>query len=245
MTGPRIHAVIFCWPGHVEKARAILAGVEKAAERVTVVDSSEEPAPEDSRWVRLPRDHFYGRLFARALTLFDGDVLLQIQADASTDDWPRLVNTCRTRHATPTIGVWSPEIDHTWWPTSRVQLFDWAGAGLTGVVQTDGIVSSMTAPVVNFLSSLDYEQNNLGWGIDWAAAGYAYSAGLYVVRDRAVIVRHPKGSGYRHDEARKGMEDFLTQLPHRIQIQCMLLYRVVLLADAQLRAAELEAAAKQ
>jgi hypothetical protein len=84
----RIHAVIFSWRNHVEKARSIAAQVAPHVEKLTVVDSSGEPPVDgDDGWVRLDPSHYYGHMFREALGLFDGDVLLQIQADASADDW--------------------------------------------------------------------------------------------------------------------------------------------------------------
>jgi hypothetical protein len=46
---------------------------------------------------------------------------------------------------------------------------------------------------------------------------------MLVVRDFAVRVTHPTGTGYQHDEARKQMHSFLSQLDEAERLQYALL----------------------
>jgi hypothetical protein len=224
---PQIHAFIFCWPGQVENARRIRDAVAAHVDRLAVIDASGEKAPDtDAAWLCVDPLYFYGHQFREALSLFEGDVLLQIQADASSDDWPLLVETCRTRfRALPRLGVWGPEIDHTFWATEQVKLYDVAGGDVVGVAQTDCIVWALHEQVVSFLKTLDFDDNNYGWGVDWAAIGYALNVHRRVLRDCRVAVRHPKGSGYAHASARIGMKKFLARLPLDVAVQCRLLLK--------------------
>ena len=223
----RVHAFVFCWPGQLENAERIRQALVGAAERVTVIDSSGTfMAHPPEGWLSIDSEAYYGHQFREALARFDGDVMLQIQADVQSDRWREIVRICRERHEKfPQLAVWSPEIDYTAWPTTRVGVYDMPGTELTGVAQTDCIVWSLNAGAVSFLRTLDYSRNNFGWGIDWAVIAYAYATGQLVVRDSAVSVVHPKGSGYRHDSARGEMIAFLQQLPLNMAILCRLLLK--------------------
>jgi hypothetical protein len=141
------------------------------------------------------------------------DVLLQIQGDVSCEDWPALVATCAQRFAEyPNLGLWSPDIDNTPWPTAGVSAGEIQGTPLALVAQTDSIVWAMRRPIYERLQQLDLQANNLGWGVDWAALTFAYSNGLIAVRDRAVRIHHPAGTGYDQVQANQQMRVFLSRL---------------------------------
>jgi hypothetical protein len=224
----KVHVFVFCWPGQVENARRIHDAVRVHADALHVIDASAE-APDETRagWTAIDSDAFYGRQFAEALQRFEGDVLLQIQADAASDDWARLIGVMRQRYEKiEKLGIWAPEIDYTWWTTERARLYDLPpGTGLVGVGQTDCIVWALKRNIVAFLKTLDYGSNRFGWGIDWAAIAFAMVNRQLVLRDTTVSVSHPKGSGYGHQDAKAAMTRFLQQLPMDVAIQFRLLFR--------------------
>jgi hypothetical protein len=222
----RVHAIVFCWPGKVQDAIRICQSLARQADRITVIDASSETVQEhgDWEWIKVDPACYYGHKFAHALRHFEGDVLLQIQADASHPDWGAVTELCRQRFTgMPALGIWSPEIDFTTWPTSRVRLYQCDDPRLTGVVQTDCIVWAMRSAVVDFLRRFDYSGNNLGWGIDWAAIGHCYAHAALVLRDAAANILHPQGTGYDQTEAYGQMAWFLRQLGAAERIQCKLL----------------------
>jgi hypothetical protein len=225
----KIHAFIFCWPGQVESTRRLRSAVRPHVDLLTVIDSSGEALAESSaEWICVDRAFFYGRLFRTALEHFAGDVLLQIQSDASAEDWGAVIRACRRRFgAMKKLAIWAPEVDYTVWVTEWVKLYEIPDTGLVGVAQTDGIVSALDKDIVRFLKTLDYSQNNLGWGIDWAAIGYAFASGKLVLRDTTVRVEHPQGSGYGHDPAYDGQSAFLAQLPIPVALQCAMLTKIL------------------
>jgi hypothetical protein len=223
----RIHLFIFCWPGQVENAQRVLLAMRNHAENIHVIDASGEvEGGAVDGWIPVDTSAYYGHQFREALNRFDGDVLLQVQADASSQDWPRLIAVCRQRYEKiANLGIWGPELDYTWWTTERARLYDLPGTGLIGVGQTDCIVWALRKDIVAFLKTLNYSDNNLGWGIDWAAIAYAMVNRLFVLRDTTVSVVHPKGSGYGHGDAKLAMAKFLGQLPADVAIQTRLLLR--------------------
>lgn len=225
--GIQLHAVIIAWPGWIEAARSIAAAVQPAVDGLTVVwsdrEAEEQTGPGD--WVRVPNDHFFGPKMARGMQAAAGQHLLLIHADTQCDDWPRLAERCRAAFlAHSDIGLWAPEIDHTYWDPKVVAMSSLPGElGLQTVAQTDGIVAAFSPDVMERLAELAPETNNLGWGLDHAAVAFARCKGKLVVRDPHVAIRHHPSTGYDDAEARQQMAEFLERLTAAERDQFMLL----------------------
>lgn len=211
-----ICAGVISWDGMHDAASAIASAVSRRLTDLVVVYSNRSERPESGAgsWIRAPDQDFFGRKFRRLLDeVPPGRALLLIQADAACSDWEGLVQrfetVARTRRD---IGLWSPDIDNTAFPTDLGALRP-DGDGLWEVVQTDGVVLGVAAGVVDGLRRLDYARNNLGWGIDWAAIGHCRSHGLKTVRDLTLRVHHPTLRGYDPAPAQAQMIEFLAQLP--------------------------------
>ena len=215
-----LHAAIISWQGLAQGARHIAQAIDGHVDQLTVVYSNPQGAPESGPgdWVSVDNSVFFGGKFQCSITRGEHDIFLLIHADASCDDWPALIRRCRAVHANDNIGVWAPAIDYTPWLDSRVELARAPASQLAFVAQTNGIVFSMSKPVIQRLKELDYSQNNLGWGIDWIAICYSYANNLHVVRDHSLKLRHPAGSGYQGDLARTQMANFLTQMTLQEQL---------------------------
>ena len=213
---PRVTAALVSWRGMHDPAAAIATALDGVLDGLTVIYSNPEGREETGAgtWVQAAEEDFFGRKFqALAAQVPPGNAMLLIQADASCDDWPGLARRWAqmlARH--PGIGVWTPQIDNTAYPFSLTAKRQWPQDGLCDVVQTDGIVLGIAPAVLDRLRALDYSQNNLGWGIDWAAVAFCGTQGLAVVGDPTVRVSHPASRGYADDAARWQMEAFFTQL---------------------------------
>lgn len=212
---PALDVVIVSWQGFGDASRRIaqaLAGQPAVRLRVIYSNAGEAEESGAGEWIRVPDAHFFGSKFARALAETRADALLLIQADAQCDDWPAIVarfQDCRRRR--PQLGLWAPRISYTPWLPDRVDIRPVPGEALTHVAHTDGIVLGMTAPVLRRLRALDYGRNNIGWGIDWIAICHAYTHGLEVLRDDALLVRHPRSRGYDTREATRQWLGFMAQ----------------------------------
>lgn len=210
-----VHIIIFCWPSVIENTRHICDSIKHLNHRITVIDASGGTPQEieHCHWVSVNQFLYYGSKFYYAMRLFDGDIMLQIQADAYNDDWVFLIETCIARFTEfPHLGIWSPEVDNTGWPTDSVAISSMPDSDLTIVSQTDCIVWGLRRDVITPLMALDYSSNNLGWGIDWAAAVTAYSRSMIAVRDKRTKIVHALGTGYQREEAYTQMVAFLNQL---------------------------------
>lgn len=225
----RIHGMIFCWPGQEQNTLAIVAALSGHVERLTVIDATESAIPEPilCEWIKVNPDYYFGMKFYSALNEFDGDVLLQVQADAGCDDWPTLARRCRNVFEIAGLGIWAPDVNYSCWETEIVHVADTGDPNLKLVTQTDCIVWAMSRTVAERMRRLDYTKNNLGWGVDWAAIAYCYANKLAVVRDISIHVRHPESTGYVKNLAAEQMDSFLAQLEHPEKVQHRLLMNTV------------------
>lgn len=225
---PAIHAVIISWDGYYEKAKTIAKALAGSVDRLTVIYSNAAGAVETGpgNWVQVPQTSYFGRKFRTSLDLVGPDeVMLQIQADADSEDWAALAVSCAhcfgEHHD---IGIWTPDVNWTPWPSNVVGRGMIADTDLLLVRQTDGIVWALHPVLHPILRALDYSGNNLGWGIDWVALYKSDELGRVAVRDLSCPVSHPQIRGYHNAEAAQHLKNFLSQLPAQEQRDIMALH---------------------
>ena len=221
-TGTPLHVNILAWVGFEEKARAIEEAVRPHADQVSVIYSVPDNPPEiPESWTTVDYECFFGCKFHKALELHSTGVMLQIQADAHIDDWGHLIRRCREAFDTVSdLGVWGPDVDYTMYTTEKVFISDFdPDNSLISVRQTDGIVWAMSDKVIDRMRQADYSGNRLGSGIDVMAIAFAYANNMLVLRDTSLLVDHPKGKGYSHEEAREQLLWFLNQMSPQEKIQ--------------------------
>ena len=228
-----LHAFVISWTGREAAAAMIAEALQPAVERLTVVYSraTGEDLHGAGDWQRVPDDWFYGRKFEACLGGFEGEVMLQVQADALCEDWPRLAARCRNAFArVPNLGVWAPRIEHMPLtpelasqspPFTTIMRYD--GSELESVSHTDGVVWACRASVAARLRRLDYKVNNYGWGIEKAAICHAMSHAGLVLQDAGLRVGHRTGRGYPQHEAARQLRDFSRQLTPAERVQYQLL----------------------
>jgi len=212
---PTLHAFVFCWPKWESAAHRIAEAVAGQVDHLTVLFKNDTGQDETGpgEWRRIPSERYYGWQFRESLELNRGDVMLHIQADASFGDWPKLVGGCREAFwSKPGIGVWSPDVYHSWYTPRLTQVSTKKDETLVSVTITDGVVWALSRPVVEAMERLDYSRNNFGWGLTETAAAVAMTNGLAVMMDLSLPVAHPKGSGYNRDKALEESRAFTGQL---------------------------------
>lgn len=226
----KLHAFVISWHGRHRAALRIVQNLAGTVEHLTVLHSSADgtghaqATPDGAEWLDVDNAWYYGRKFEHCLHLHRGEVMLQIQADAEHHDWQAVVRRCReTFAAHAELGVWAPEVDFTPFPLQETRVRSLPGGHWHQVVQTDGIVWALAPRVLARLRQLDYACNNLGWGMDWAAIAHAHAHGLLVLRDTALTITHPRGSGYDPKVATAQKAAFLAQLTAQEQAQLVLL----------------------
>lgn len=216
--GCALHAVVISWDGMHDAASRIAKAVLPAVARLDVIYSNHGGTPETGSgiWHEVPQSWFFGWKFRKALDLFSAAPktthLLIISADAGHDDWTSLARrSAAILGQDRRIGIWAPDLDETPWPTDLVATAPPRGDGCIDVMQTDGVVWAISLPVAEALSALSFDENNLGWGIDWAAICIAHRAKLRICRDLTCAIRHPQSRGYNSENAERQMYAFLRQ----------------------------------
>lgn len=220
LAGSNLHAAVISWDGMRDRAATIANGLQDAVGTLDVIYSNhgDEIETGPGTWHSVPQSWFYGWKFRKALNLFRSDPhtthLLIVSADAGHDDWASLARRASSiLSRNEGIGLWAPDLDETPWPTALVATSRPGPDGCLDVVQTDGVVWAVSARLAASLDALSYDENNLGWGIDWAAVLLARRAGLRICRDLTCAIRHPPSRGYDPDLARRQMNAFLRQFP--------------------------------
>ena len=223
-----VHAIVYAWPRVHRAAFEIAKSLTGHVERVSIVLCTDDPFdnPDSIDVHVLGNSCYFGSQFERTVRIFAGDILLQIAADTETDSWPGLARHCAKKFVDqPRLGIWAPQTDWSAWHGQHTELMRMRDSDLVAVWQTDCIVWAIRREIVEFMKTLDYSVTPLGWGIDWAAISRAYATGFFVARDSEAKIRHPKGSGYDHHDARIQEAAFLRTLPHEERIQLELLKR--------------------
>lgn len=211
----RVHAFVFCWPGKEAGAHHIAESLAPVVDRLTVLYKNDTGVEETGpgEWKRIPSENFYGWQFRHSLDLFDGDVCLHVQADASHGDWPGLVARCRHAWAAfPQMGIWTPNVWYSMYEPRLVRSTALEGEDLVSAVLTDGIVWALSREVTDWMRGFDYTLCNFGWGVCEAAAAVAATRGRLIAMDTSVRVQHPTGSGYDRAKALAESARFTAQL---------------------------------
>jgi hypothetical protein len=228
-----LHAFVLCWPGREAAAHDIAGALAGTADHLTVLykndTGQDESGPGD--WRRIPSERYYGWQFQESLRLNRGDIMLHVQADAIHSDWLNVARRCRqTFEANRGLGIWSPNVYHSWYIPELTQVSPPRPDGVADVTCTDGVVWALSSALVERLRRLDFSENNIGWGLGEAAAALAVTNDMGVVMDLELEVIHPKGSGYDRTKALAQAKSFSTQLSASQQA-----YISTILTLAQLR----------
>lgn len=234
---PTVHAFVLCWPRWEAAAHHVAEALNGHVDHLTVLYKNDTGVDESGpgEWRRIPSERFYGWQFSETLRLNAGDVMLHVQADASHGDWPWLVARCREAfRSDPDLGVWSPNVYHSWYVPRRVQVGEPKGDGAAAVTVTDGVVWALSKEVTDGMARLDYADNNIGWGLTETAAAVAATRGRFAAMDLALAVKHPKGSGYNRRRAIQELRLFQRQLTQPQRSYLRMCYDVHKLRDYQL-----------
>jgi len=231
-----IHLAIISWENQDLNAKYISKLLSPYVHQLTVIHSCslnssiEEHAPIMGKWIVVSNDLFYGGKFKIALDEHQSDILLIIQADASFSNWPLLINACQNCFSEiPQLGIWASDANHSSWEFNDIRVDNLAEFGPQAVVQADGIVCAFSWETVQYLKSLNYEENRYGWGIDWAAITYAYCHNLKVMMDPSIVINHPEKTGYPKMLAFNQMGSFLEQLSPQQKVMYQLLDNYILM----------------
>lgn len=219
VTQPTLHVGLVSWAGQRDAALKIANALVASADRLTVIYSNPEEQPEEGpgTWIQIANDKFFGPKFKALADHVTEDIFLLIQADADYPDWPALAQACRAAFERDrTLGYWAPEVRVSPFTPEivRIRALDAARIECTNL---DAIVCAFDREVYQTLKQYPFEENNLGWGVDMAAAAAAVLAERRVVMDQSLQVAHPQSRGYEGTEAETQKNQLIATLPARQQ----------------------------
>lgn len=236
---------IICWPGKEKNARHIAKSILNYVDQLFIIYSTNDNSLfyGAGKWVKVPDNWYYGKKFKKTLQLNKCDSMLHIHADAFCCNWGKLVkNFKETNKIFPNLGLWMPFEKHkNYFKFSNILnqtykerlkneyltildsdiLYKKISKNLLDrynfVCQSDTTVWGITKKVILRMKKIDYEFNNLGWGIDTVALAFSYCNNLLTVRDNFSSFIHKshllnKKSNYNHSNALIQMNNFFNQL---------------------------------
>jgi hypothetical protein len=240
----KISAFIICWPGKEKNAQYIAKCIFKYVDQLVTIYSTKDNSLVSGagKWVKVPDEWYYGKKFKKTLELNKCDSMIHIHADAYSDNWIKLVkNFKQSINLFPNLGIWMPKekiklfdssnIFHRRFKNTKKINFN----SILDIIpkveinnktietnrfifscQTDTTIWAITKKVISRLKKINYNFNNLGWGIDSFALAYSYSNNLLVIRDNSSTFKHDffkkRISNYSHANALIQMNYFFKQL---------------------------------
>jgi hypothetical protein len=213
----KIHAFVFNWKGQEANAVALEAELGRCA-KVSVINSDDAIAPAHPGWFNLDDSAYFAAQWNKAAEVFDGDLLLHLQADAHCDDVPLLFERVESVFARLPVGVYEPNIEFNDLALDRQRLRV-LEPDLHVVPGTDSTCWCIRREVVRALPPVDIANNRLGWGICPAIAAIARLQGLVCVRDYRLTVRHTPGRGYSSASAIKQRARYIASLPADVRAE--------------------------
>jgi len=211
-----IQTFIFNWRGQFENTLEKEDQLEKLGKRPIVINSDDEKNYVDD-WYHIGDESYFGRQFAKAVEIFDGDVLFHIQADVSYDNWQKLYDDAEKYFEMTDWGIYAPNVDYTWYDSSRtdVNSLDFPIPGLKIVATTDCSCWFIHKDIIELYKQRDLklEQYKMGWSWDIILPSISYLNQRPVIRDYNHTVKHPKGTNYNTEQAEKEMWELFSSLP--------------------------------
>jgi len=202
-------AYIFNWGDYADNARALMESIGRYCE-VHVISSSEKQY-EGFRCYPPETLNYFGAHWEWVKKEFlacGEEELLIVQADVYAADAD--IDKFFALKDTVEWGVIAPDADFS--PHRYTHICD------TGVFRpvpcTDSLFFALKRAVVEIVPPAT--QNAYGWGIDVAACRLSRRIGLPVLKMVGILLRHPKGTGYDAEEAKRQMETYLTTIPSPI-----------------------------
>lgn len=212
---PVIQPFIFSWKGQFENACRIEDNLRALCEGVTVINSDDEHSRPG--WIDIGDACFFSDQFRKALELFNGDILLHVQADVRYEKWQELIEDARGVFASLKAGIYAPHADYTWWTSERTDISSRSlyPPNLRLVACTDELVWFIRREVLDGLRehNVDLSRNSLGWGWDCILSAISYLKGYPVIRDYKHTVLHPRGTSYNSGKALEELNEVVTALP--------------------------------
>lgn len=216
----KIQTFIFNWRGQYNNTRFKENQLESIGKNPIVINSDDDKNYIEN-WHHIGDDCYFGEQFAKAVELFDGDVLFHVQADASYDNWAKLYEDAEKYFEQTDWGIYAPNVDYTWYDSTRTDIdnLDFPISGLKIVANTDCTCWFIHKDIINLYKerNLKLEQYKMGWSWDIILPALCYLNQRPVIRDYNHTINHPRGTNYNVQQAEKEMWELFEKLPKDLQ----------------------------
>jgi hypothetical protein len=183
-----VQAFVPDWPGEKQHAANIVAALSRYPVHI-LNDPSE----------------YFNAQWARARSMFTGDVLLWVMADAILPaNFGEMLPEMERVMATGRVGWYAPDLEWTSFIYNRSTLLEFE-QGIFEVPNTDSVCFGIRGDVVRAMPHIDPKLCFM-WGMDFTAILTAHLMGLKIVRDYRFKIEHPNSTGYDIEEASVGMK---------------------------------------
>jgi hypothetical protein len=194
-----IQAFIFNWPGKKQHAAKLEAMFRPHCETF-VINSDDSLRAAYPHWQHVGNEAYFTDQWNAAIDRFNGDILMHIQADV----WPvkvgQVLSECAKYIKNYGVGVYAPNVDFNahYYRKDSLPILE---RGVFVVPATDCCFWGISRDVIRDTPRVDSSVNRLGWGIEYLVGAVARRKGLKIVRDYRFTAGHPKGSGYKLNQA--------------------------------------------
>lgn len=214
------YTIIFTWNDYDEKALNLQQEILSITGQCQVISSHESTKVPYSDWIYIGEESYYTKQWNVALQLFKNNrsynTLVQIQADASCEDWKYFYECLETSYNRFKWGVYSPYVDWSghYPPTDFIE----HSCGYRSIKRTDCTVWAIHETIL--LQGIDkFDESNIyGWGIDKYYNDLSIKSNREIILDYNICISHPKGSNYDHDAAKEQSEIFTKEIEKPIKI---------------------------
>jgi len=203
----RIKTFICNWSNYEKNALNLQSQLNKISD-VTVISGTDNSYDHEN-WIEIGADAYYTAQWNRVLDLFDPtkyDFLLQIQADATTDQAEEIAMRALELHSTTNFGIYAPNVHYSAWGEQNINKRDFLGLkNVHAVSGTDCTFWFLHKDViVRGPHQFDISRNTFGFGIDLLYNKICHLAlGRPLLKDYNFLVDHPKFTGYSAPDAMK------------------------------------------
>jgi len=214
-----IQTFIFNWRGQLEKTKYKIHQFKSIGIEPVIINSDDFHI--EYGWHNIGESSYFTAQFIKALELFDGDVLMHVQADASFDNWKQLYEDAEKYFEQTRWGIYAPNVDYTWYDSSRTDIdnlqIDIPGVKI--VANTDCTCWFIHKDIIDEFKNrnLDFSNYHMGWCWDIVLSGISFKMKRPVLRDYNHTIDHPKGTNYNSEQAEREMWQLYNSLPVDLQ----------------------------
>lgn len=204
-------AFIFNWHRVTDNAKELQRQFSDLGIKTYVINSDERAGHDGlPNWIDIGDSGYMVQQYAKALDIFDATYFLELFADIYDVDAQLIVERACYTFSNYECGVYAPNVDYIFWDCDLTRVTQ-LEEHLYEVPNPESLLTFIHRDIATRIV-LDPERYTIGWGIDFLVSVLSHVQNKKVIRDYITTIRHPKGHGYNHTEARKQFHQFIDDL---------------------------------